>query len=220
MVLGIREQAEAGRVSRQIRLPLSKAAEIGFRNMRMRLGRTLITAGGVVLGIAFLDFIWTSQLIHAALARQGSEEVRAALAVGGEAVRAQQIWLVTLSLLVSAVGITNAMLMAVTERYREIGTMKCLGALDSFVVKMFLIESGCQGFAGSAAGCILGASLATLGMVVRYGREVLAIFPGAAVLGYGLLALLIGMLLAVVSAIYPAYVAARMVPADALRSEI
>jgi hypothetical protein len=39
------------------------------------------------------------------------------------------------------------MLMSVTERYKEIGTMKCLGALDNFIVKVFpLIESDCSAF--------------------------------------------------------------------------
>ena len=47
-----------------------------------------------------------------------------------------------MSLLVCTVGITNSMLMAVTERFKEIGTMKCLGALDSFVVVLFMLESG------------------------------------------------------------------------------
>ena len=210
----------SNRVQRQIRLPLSKAVEIAFRNMRVRFGRTLITSGGVVLGIAFLTFVWSSQIIHAALAQYGSEELKAGLAVVGEEAKAQRIWLLTLSLLVSAVAITNAMLMAVTERYREIGTMKCLGAMDSFVVKMFLIESGFQGLVGSTLGCIIGALLAILTMALRHGGEVFSTFPTVAVLGYALFALVVGMLLAMASAIYPAYVAAKMVPADALRSEI
>ena len=48
-------------------------------------------------------------------------------------------------MLVAFVGVLNAMLMSVTERFREIGTMKCLGALNSFIVKLFLIESLFQG---------------------------------------------------------------------------
>ena len=57
-----------------------------------------------------------------------------------------------MSLLVCFVGITNSMLMSVTERYKEIGTLKCLGALDNFIVKLFLIESGLLGFFGSLGG--------------------------------------------------------------------
>jgi putative ABC transport system permease protein len=50
---------------------------------------------------------------------------------------AKQRWIIILSLLVCVVGIVNAQLMAVTERFREIGTMKCLGALDRFVLRLF-----------------------------------------------------------------------------------
>ena len=48
------------------------------------------------------------------------------------------------------------MLMAVTERFQEIGTMKCLGALDRFVVRLFLLESGFQGLAGALIGALIG----------------------------------------------------------------
>jgi len=105
-----------GRLDRQVKLPLRKAVEIGFRNMRVRFGRTLITAGGVVLGIAFLTFVWTTQAVHSGLLEYGSRELQESMAVVGEEAQAQRVWLVTLSLLVSAVSITNAMLMAVTER--------------------------------------------------------------------------------------------------------
>lgn len=219
-MIEIDEPEDSKEMAKQIRLPLSKAIEISFLNIRVRFGRALITAGGVVLGIAFLTFVWTSQTIHTELVRFGSEELKALLTAPGEEARARQVWLVVLSLLVSAVGITNAMLMSVTERYKEIGTMKCLGALDSFVVKMFLIESTFQGFVGSVLGCVIGTALAILTMLVRYRGLVFTTLPVMTVTHYGLAAIAIGVFLSVISAIYPAYVAAKMVPADALRSEI
>lgn len=215
----IMDREQARKSERQVSLPFKKALEIGFRNMRVRFGRTLITAGGVVLGIAFLTFVWNSQAIQTSLIQNGPEELTATISQPDEEARAQAIWLVTLSLLVSAVGITNAMLMAVTERYREIGTMKCLGALDNFVVKMFLIESSFQGLVGSLLGCFFGTLLAMLAMLARFGGITFSVLPGMKMLTYGAIALGVGMLLSVVSAIYPAQVAARMVPADALRSE-
>jgi hypothetical protein len=214
------KEALKGDIRKEISLPLSKAVEIGFRNMRVRLGRTLITAGGVVLGIAFLTYIWHSQAILGEILDNGPEELTVNLTVPDEEARAQSVWLVTLSLLVSAVGITNSMLMAVTERYREIGTMKCLGALDGFVVKMFLIESGFQGFVGSLTGCVFGGLLAIAAMSIRFGGMAFDFFPLVPILKYVAIALAIGMFLSVLSAIYPAYVASRMVPADALRTEI
>ena len=76
--------------------------------------------------------------------------------------RYRSIWLVVMSLLVCSVGITNSMLMSVTERFKEIGTMKCLGALDSFVVTLFLLESGMMGICASVLGWAVGFGIARL----------------------------------------------------------
>ena len=73
---------------------------------------------------------------------------------------AKQRWIVFLSLLVCVVGIINAQLMSVTERFREIGTLKCLGALDRFIVRIFVIEATMQGLAGGIIGALLGVLVA------------------------------------------------------------
>ena len=82
-----------------------------------------------------------------------------------------------LALLISFVGILNAMVLNVTERFREIGTMKCLGALDSLVIKIYLIESAFQGIGGTMAGILLGGILALVEGWRIYGVETLAIVP-------------------------------------------
>ncbi|MCK4283545.1 MAG: ABC transporter permease [Candidatus Brocadiae bacterium] len=138
-------------------------------------------------------------------------------------------WLVTLSLLVCVVGISNAMLMSVTERFREIGTMKCLGALDMFVVKLFLIESSLQGVVGSVAGALIGFSLSFVRALFTFHvKDVqtgegfwlsLRYFPAATLLGWVGVALGTGIVLSVIAAIYPAIRAARMEPVQAMRAE-
>ena len=131
------------------------------------------------------------------------------------------IWIVIVSLFVTVIGVANAMLMSVTERFREIGTMKCLGALSGFIRRLFLIESALIGFAGSVIGVACGAlstmiiysftySLAVVFGSMAYGRLALA----------GLAAIVIGSILAMLAALYPAQVASRMVPAAALRSTV
>jgi hypothetical protein len=139
------------------------------------------------------------------------------------------IWLVTLSLMVCIVGITNAMLMSVTERFREIGTMKCLGALDKFVVKLFLIESSLQGVVGSCVGAFVGFVLAFVRALFTFhvthldtGQSywlALRFFPVLDVLLWLAIALVVGVVLSVVAAIYPAIRAARMEPVEAMRVE-
>src|SRR5204863_933204 len=82
--------------------------------------------------------------------------------------RIQTRWLLGLALLVAFVGILNAMLMSVTERFREIGTMKCLGAHDSFTIKLFLIESLFQGVVGTVLGILTGLILSILALITSY----------------------------------------------------
>ena len=147
--------------------------------------------------------------------------------LGGAQHDVRGIWLVTLSLMVCVVGITNAMLMSVTERFREIGTMKCLGALDIFVVKLFLIESALQGVAGSLVGAVVGFLLAFVRALFTFhakdpesGRSywlALQFFPGPSLMGWLAVAMAVGVALSIVAAIYPAIRAARMQPVQAMR---
>ncbi len=134
----------------------------------------------------------------------------------------RDLWLVILSLCVAVVGIVNSMLMSVTERFREIGTMKCLGALDSFVIKLFLLESTFVGALGTLIGVVIGLLLTLISSLLSYWvlRGLLfAALPWTEVLkGMGW-AFVAGTLLSVLGAIYPAIVAARMEPVAALRSD-
>jgi ABC-type lipoprotein release transport system permease subunit len=119
--------------------------------------------------------------------------------------------------------------MSVTERFREIGTMKCLGALDKFVVKLFLIESSLQGVAGSVVGAIIGFLLAFVRALftfhvkdVESGQSywlALRFFPALSLLEWMGVALLVGIVLSIIAAIYPAIRAARMEPVQAMRVE-
>ena len=129
------------------------------------------------------------------------------------------LWLILVSLIVCTVGIANAMLMSVTERFAEIATMKCLGATDRFIMLNFILESSLQGFAGGVFGGVIGFMLAIVRSSVRYGAMALNNLPwaeGFAVFG---ICLVVGVGLSVVAAIYPAWVAARLAPMEAMRVE-
>lgn len=137
--------------------------------------------------------------------------------------RYRRNWILAVSLLVTVMGISNAMLMSVTERFREIGTMKCLGALSAFIRQQFLIESAMLGFAGSVAGVLFGGLVAYLYAALSYGpaMAIIALRGEIAFLAMAIpLAFAVGIILSIVAAIYPATVASRMVPADALRSNV
>ncbi len=221
-----------GQVQRQITLPWGQAARISYRNVTMRLGRAMITGAGIVLGIAFLTSVWTSKVAQEGITAYEARSATAisadetAIAPGAEEAKAEeqaraarQTWLVVMSLMVSAVGITNSMLMSVTERFREIGTMKCLGALDEFIVRLFLIESVVLGFIGSLVGALLGHGIMLLVYVAKQ-SGVAAMMDWGQMLVYILIALGIGIFLSLVAAVPPAMRAAQMPPAAALATEV
>lgn len=134
--------------------------------------------------------------------------------------RYRMYWLVVMSLLVCAVGITNSMLMSVTERFKEIGTMKCLGALDIFVVELFMLESGMMGIAASILGWIVGFVLIVLLAGFTKGWDMVANVELIEAGKTFLISVFVGMVLTFIATIAPALRAANMPPAMALRSEI
>ncbi|MBN1444690.1 MAG: FtsX-like permease family protein [Candidatus Omnitrophica bacterium] len=211
---------EQKKIEKQLSLPLSNAIQMSVRNLKIRFGRSIIITMSILLGIAFLMSVLAGNVLTNSLIKNGPEEVKVLLLSNIEEVRTKQGWLASLSLLVCTVGIINAMLMSVTERSREIGTMKCLGALDKFVVELFLLESVAHGIFGSIAGSLIGMLTMTVVYLFQYGGLIMRIFPVGEMIGYMLLTVLLGTFLAVVGAIYPAYVSARMEPAEAIRREV
>ncbi len=132
---------------------------------------------------------------------------------------ASQLYLMCLSFLVCVVGITNAMLMSITERFREIATLKCLGATDSFILIQIVLEALIQGVIGGLAGLIVGFIVALVNSLFQVGFRVFATFDWG-MIGYAALSsLLAGILLSVLSSLYPSTKAARMAPMEAMRVE-
>ncbi len=219
-------------IARQVVLPMGKSLDISIRSLKVRFFRSLITVMSLVLAVAFLAFTLTGNDVAMGLLSSGVPSLQADLVRAGfdfspgpvpgtfvVAESAKERWIVILSLLVCAVGIVNAQLMAVTERFREIGTMKCLGALDSFVLRLFLLEAGMQGLAGALAGGVVGVVTGLLVGVLRFGFATLAHISWLAVLASLGWAVLVGVVLSLAGVSYPAVVASRMPPVVAMRAE-
>jgi putative ABC transport system permease protein len=128
-------------------------------------------------------------------------------------------WLAFVSMLVCVVGIANAMLMSVTERFREIATLKCLGALDGFIMTVFLIEASILGLVGGVVGTLVGLILCILRMLIIFGPLVTGAFPLSQLMTAGLISIVVGILLAAVAAVYPSFRAAQLAPMEAMRIE-
>ena len=129
------------------------------------------------------------------------------------------IALISVSFLVCMVGIVNAMLMSVADRFREIATMKCLGATDGFIMTNFMLESAVQGVVGGIIGACLGAVLGIVRSWAAYGGMALNHLPGLSLLAAAALSFALGVILSVLAAVYPAFVAARLAPMEAMRIE-
>ena len=216
------------RVERLIVLPLGKSLEIAFKNIKVRFFRSLITTLSLILAVSFLSFTRVGTDVADGMLRSGSPALRETLIQAGYdigptdssvASTAKQRWIVILSLVVCVVGIINAQLMAVTERFREIGTMKCLGALDRFILRLFVMEAGMQGIVGGIAGALAGAVFSLLNSLLAFGTQSLVHLSWPGVLVSVLFATGVGFLLSLLGVLYPAVVAARMQPVDAMRVE-
>ncbi|GAB7092907.1 ABC transporter permease [Halolamina litorea] len=117
-----------------------------------------------------------------------------------------------ISLLVGAIGIANMMLVSVTERTREIGIMKAIGATRRDIVQLFLVESVILGVIGSVIGTLVG-------LAGGYAAATLIDLPIAFAPEWFAIAVVVGMGVGVLAGIYPAWDAARTDPIDALRHE-
>lgn len=128
-------------------------------------------------------------------------------------------WLLFVSMLVCGIGITNAMMMSVTERFTEIATLKCLGALDGFIMLMFVLESCFMGVIGGLIGAFLGGVIGLGRMMVSFGVNFFSAIPVFDLILGMLASILLGTILAAIAAVIPSYKAARLAPMEAMRVE-
>jgi len=185
---------------KRLRLRYRLVASIAISSLRIRMGRSVLTLLTIAACCAFLMFLLITPPVS------GDEKERWGL-------------MLVLSFLVSLAGVSNTMLMSVTQRYREIGTMKCLGALDSFVLLSVLFEAGLLGVAGAIAGALAGLLFGAAVGVLQGGLDYLAGLGILRLAGSAAAVALVGLVLTTLGAAVPAWIASRMPPVEAMRGE-
>lgn len=116
----------------------------------------------------------------------------------------------SISLIVGSIGIMNMMLVSVTERTREIGTRKALGAPNKWIMFQFLTESILISFIGSFVGMLLGVILSQIGGYY-FGREVPVSIWSV------IISVSVAVVVGIVSGLMPAVKAMKLDPIEALR---
>ena len=124
----------------------------------------------------------------------------------------QLIWIASISLLVGGIGVMNIMLVSVTERTREIGLKKALGAKKRLILGQFLTEAAVLTSLGGLLGAAAGIGLS--GVISK-----LTSTPSAISISAVLLAVLFSMLIGVIFGLLPAIKASKLSPIEALRRE-
>ncbi|WP_028936663.1 ABC transporter permease [Pseudonocardia spinosispora] len=127
------------------------------------------------------------------------------------------MFIAAISLLVGGIGVMNIMLVTVTERTREIGIRKAVGARRKAILKQFLIESTVLAGFGGLVGVIVGVGLTVLGATLgtSFGNFAPPVLSGGSVV----LAFTVSLCIGLFFGAYPANRAARMRPIEALRHE-
>jgi len=132
-------------------------------------------------------------------------KIAAAIAAGALAISA-------IALLAAGVGVMNIMLVSVTERTKEIGVRKSIGAKKANILAQFLIESVSLSLIGGAGGILVGFGI---GLALSLFMDMSISFPT----GWALAAMVVCGLIGVIFGMYPAWKAASLDPIEALRYE-
>jgi len=188
--------------------PITQALKFSWNDMMVRGTRSRIIAFSILLSVTFMVFLSVMASIFAAMTGEVAT------------VQTHYFLIEIIALLVCLVGVANTMLMSVTERFKEIGTMKCLGARDAHVVLIFLFEALILGAIGGSGGALIGLAVGAVVSGLQVGWTIVMQVPAQEYVDHVLRGVVTAVLLGQLGSLYPAYYVARLKPVEALRHEL
>ncbi|MCC9600820.1 ABC transporter permease [Stieleria sp. JC731] len=226
-------ESEGGDANRDIFIPLDTGrARFGFfvregargsREFdRVELSEITLAVADANDKEAAARVVPTANMIRGLLEKSHADkedyQVLVPLELMAQAEHEKRIWNLVLgaiagiSLLVGGIGIMNIMLATVTERTREIGIRRAIGAKRRDIIRQFLLETTVLSAAGGVLGVVLGVSIPIAVTMMAGMKTVTSI--GAILLAFG-----ISVATGIIFGVYPAYKAAAMNPIEALRKQ-
>jgi len=195
--------------------PMHQAFAFALQGIRLRLGRMLLVLAGVAVAIAFTNVLLTTNFLF--------DSMPSTTMAGGQGLTRAPVfrflW-VGVALIICTAGTLNAIVMSVTERIKEIGTLKCLGSRNVHIVQIFLFESVLLGVIGGILGGILGYGAALLNFIATVGTKYLTESMALGAVGYIGVCAGISAGLALLASVIPVLMAAKVEPAAAMRYEV
>lgn len=195
--------------------PVHAAFAFALQGIRLRLGRMMLVLLGVVVAIAFTNVLWTTDemFLHLPQDLISQDQGLTRLPIF------RKLW-IAVALLICTAGVFNAVVMSVTERVKEIGTLKCLGSRNIHVVEIFLFESLLLGMIGGALGGAAGYGVALLNFAATVGSKYLTGEIAWSAADNILYCIALSMILSLIASVVPVLMATRVEPAAAMRYEV
>lgn len=204
----------------ELKLRPSLVVALAIASLRVRLSRAAITGLTIATTTAFMMYLLTmpyanpeSPVLDGLPGLMGLRADRSADEVQGF------MLMLALAIIVAAAGVFNTMLMNVAQRYREIGTIKCLGGLDQLILFSVLLEAAMLGLSGAVIGVVAGIVISLGLSLADYGGAFLHHVNFHYLPVKVLFVFLVGMGLTTLGAAVPAWIAAKMPPIEAMRGE-
>ncbi|HLC74160.1 MAG TPA: ABC transporter permease [Candidatus Nanoarchaeia archaeon] len=217
-VIGIQKESGNRDEDSQIATPLEAAREILNEPTAVDFIITRVKLGQDVEAVAEkmkkeLERSRDDENFEVNTPKEIAEQINQILGV----MQAVLVGIAAISLLVGGIGIMNSMYTSVLERTKDIGIMKSIGARNSDVLWIFILEAAMVGFVGGFFGILLGLGISLLvGEIAGQAGFPLLIKPSFYLMLFGLFfAIIVG----IISGVLPAIQAAKLKPVDALRYE-